>query len=165
MKKGVLFMFRPLTRKKQQLSNEECIALLQSAPRGVLSLLGDDDYPYGVPIDHWYCPEDGRIYFHSGKTGHKIDAMLRHEKASFCVMNEGFRKEGQWALNIKSVIVFGRIELVEDHEKALELCRQLSLKYTDDMDYIESEIKNFGRETLCFALIPQHITGKLVNES
>lgn len=158
-------MFRPLVRKKQKLSNEVCIALLQSAPRGVLSLMGDNGYPYGVPMDHWYCPEDGRIYFHSGKTGHKIDAMTRCEKASYCVMDDGVRQEGSWYLNFQSVIVFGRIEIVEDHDTAMEICRKLSRKYTDDEDYIANEIKHFGSGTLCFRLVPEHISGKTVQES
>ena len=56
-------MFREMVRKKQQLTKEEAIELLKKEPRGVLSLLGDDGYPYGVPIDHWYNPEDGKLYF------------------------------------------------------------------------------------------------------
>ena len=66
-------MFREMVRKKQQLPMEEALELLKNAPRGILSVLGDNGYPYGVPIDHWYNEEDGKIYFHSGKEGHKID--------------------------------------------------------------------------------------------
>lgn len=158
-------MFREMMRKKQQLSQEECIALLQREWRGVLSVLGDDDYPYGMPIDHWYCPEDGHLYFHGGRMGHKIDAMRRHDKVSFCVYDEGFRREGEWALNIKSVIVFGRVKFVEDQQRAMEIARQLSYKYTDDTEYIEHEIAAAGKHTLCFELIPEYITGKITNES
>ncbi len=102
-------MFREMMRFKQAIPREECIRILQEEKRGVLSVLGDDDYPYGMPINHWYCPEDGKIYFHGGRQGHKIDAIRRHDKVSFCVYDSGFRKEGDWALNIKSVIVFGRV--------------------------------------------------------
>ena len=100
-------MFREMARIKKQLPKEECIELLTKELRGVLSVLGDNDYPYGMPINHYYCPEDGKIYFHGGKRGHKIDAMRRHPKASFCVFDEGFRRDGEWALNIRSVIVDG----------------------------------------------------------
>jgi len=157
-------MFRELARKKQALSQAECIRILEEEPRGVLSVLGDDDYPYGLPINHWYCPEDGRIYFHSGRLGHKIDAIRRHDKASFCVYDQGFRREGEWWLNIRSVVVFGRIEPVADHQRALELTRRLSYKYTGDTAYIEKEIHDSGPGVLCFALIPEHMTGKLVKE-
>ena len=86
--------FREIGRKKQALSREECVELLKTELRGVLSVLGDGDYPYGVPMDHWYCEEDGRLYFHSGRKGHKLDALRRCPRASFCVMDGGFRREG-----------------------------------------------------------------------
>ncbi|MBQ6392587.1 MAG: pyridoxamine 5'-phosphate oxidase family protein [Eubacterium sp.] len=158
-------MFREMMRKKQQLTEEECIEILKTELRGVLSVLGDDDYPYGMPINHYYCEEDGKLYFHGGKKGHKIDAMKRHEKASFCVYDEGFRKEGEWALNIKSVIVFGRIEFVEDREMVYRISEELSRKFTDDEEYIKYEIRHSGPGTLMFALVPEHITGKIVNEA
>lgn len=158
-------MFREIVRKKQALSQDECIEILKSEPRGVLSLIGDGGYPYGVPINYYYCEEDGHIYFHSGKTGHKVDAINNCNKASFCVYDRGYREDGDWALNIKSVIVFGRIRFVEDFDEAMEICRKLCYKFTDDVEYIEKEIRNFGRNTLCFKLIPEHITGKRINES
>ncbi|MBQ6999717.1 MAG: pyridoxamine 5'-phosphate oxidase family protein [Oscillospiraceae bacterium] len=158
-------MFRELARKKQQLSQEESIALLRSAPRGVLSLIGDGGYPYGLPIDHWYHDEDGCLYFHSGPVGHKVDALRACPKASFCVMDEGCRKDGDWALHIRSVIVFGKVEFVQDHAAAIELTRQLSRKYTSDEAYIQEEIDKYGHEVLVFKLIPEHITGKITKES
>ena len=158
-------MFRDMLRKKQQLPEEECIEILKNELRGVLSVIGDDDYPYGMPINHFYCEEDGKIYFHSGRKGQKIDAMKSHDKASFCVYDQGFRREGEWALNIRSVIVFGRIEFIEDKEKIYEIARRLSHKFTDDEEYIEHEIVRSGPGTLMFALVPEHISGKLVNEA
>ena len=158
-------MFREMIRNKQQLSREECSKILREEPRGVLSLMGDDGYPYGLPMDHWYCEEDGCLYFHCGKRGHKIDAIHRCDKASFCVYDQGFRREGEWALNIRSVIVFGRIQILEDHAQAIDITRTLSYKYTQDTDFIENTIRESGANVLVFRLIPEHITGKLVNES
>lgn len=158
-------MFREVARVKQQLSRQECVELLKKEPRGVLSLLGDDGYPYGLPIDHWYNEEDGCLYFHSGSAGHKIDAMKACDKASFCIYDEGFRRPGEWALNIKSVIVFGRIHIVEDHREALELTRKLSYKYTLDEAYIQEEIDKYGAGVLVFKLVPEHMTGKITKES
>lgn len=158
-------MFREMMRKKQQLSNEECIRLLTEEPRGILSVIGDDGYPYGMPMDHFYCPEDGRLYFHSAVKGHKVDAIKRCPKVSYCVYDKGYKDPGQWALNIKSVIVFGQVEILEDKEKAEDIIRRLSLKYTSDTEYIENEIRKLLDHTLLFALVPEHITGKLVNEA
>ncbi|MCR5089727.1 MAG: pyridoxamine 5'-phosphate oxidase family protein [Oscillospiraceae bacterium] len=158
-------MFREMLRIRQALPKAECLEILKQEPRGVLSVIGDDGYPYGMPINFWYCEEDGKIYFHGGQKGHKIDAMKKCPKVSFCVWDQGYRREGEWALNIRSVIVFGRIEWVEDHERAMEISRSLSLRFTEDREYIEKEIQHAGPRTLCFALTPEHISGKLVNES
>ena len=158
-------MFRNVVRKKQKLSEQECIEILKNEKRGVLSVIGDDGYPYGLPINHFYDERNGLIYFHSGKTGYKIDAMNSCDKVSFCVYDSGFKKEGHWALNIRSVIVFGRVEFVEDTEEAIDISRRLSYKFTDDEDYIENGIKHYSSGVLVFALKPEHITGKLVNEA
>lgn len=158
-------MFRKMQRIKQQISYDECIGILKSEPRGVLSVIGDEGYPYGMPINHWYCEEDGKLYFHSGKTGHKIDAIKKYDKVSFCVYDKGYRKDGEWSLNIKSVIVFGRVNIIEDHERAIDISRKLSYKFTSDSEYIEKEILKSGPGVLCFELIPENISGKLVNEA
>ena len=158
-------MFREVVRKKRALAKEDCIAILKQEPRGVLSVLGDDDYPYGMPMNHWYCEEDGKLYFHSGKKGHKVEPLAANNKVSFCVYDSGYKNEGEWALNISSVIVFGRVHIVEDHEVAMKICKEMSLKYTPDLAYIEEEIQKFGDATLCYELRPEHMTGKIVNES
>jgi len=158
-------MFRQMRRFKQQISEEECIRILKEQPRGVLSMIGDDGYPYGIPLDHWYCEEDGKIYFHGAKEGHKIDALKKCGKVSYCVMDEGFRKEGEWALNINSVIVFGRIGFVDDMDKARIIGENLCRKFTDDEAYIEHELTHALPRVQCLELIPEHMTGKLVNES
>ena len=157
-------MFRELLRIKQALSAEECLELLKTQPRGVLSVIGDNGYPYGMPMDHWYCEDDGKIYFHGGRKGHKIDALKTDSRASFCVMDDGTPSEDGWWLRFRSVIVFGRVEFVADHDRALEISRQLSLKYTQDEEYIEDEVRTSGPGTLVFALTPEHISGKTVNE-
>ena len=158
-------MFRKMRRFNQQITDAECKEILKKTKRGVLSLLGEDGYPYGIPIDHWYCEEDGRIYFHCAKEGHKIDAIKACDKASYCVYDEGYRKEGEWALNIKSVITFGRIRLVEDADTAKKICTELVKKFTDDQEYLEKELKNALPRVQCLELVPEHMTGKLVNES
>ena len=161
-------MFRKMRRFKQQLSDAECIEVLKGAKRGVISMYGEDGYPYGIPVSHWYNEEDGKIYFHGAKTGHKVDAINACDKVSFCVMDEGYREEGDWALNIKSVVIFGRARLLsyaEEPEKVREICIGLSAKFTDDPNYADDEIAKVGQNVLCVEITPDHMTGKLVNES
>ncbi|MBP5747288.1 MAG: pyridoxamine 5'-phosphate oxidase family protein [Treponema sp.] len=158
-------MFRTMRRFKQQIPEAQCIQILKTEKRGVLSLIGDDGYPYGLPLSHFYDERDGKIYFHGAKEGHKIDAIKANPKASFCVMDKGFKKEGEWALNIKSVIAFGKISLITDIKKAEEICTRLVQKFTDDKEYLEKELNNALARVQCFEFTIEHMTGKLVNES
>ncbi len=158
-------MFRPLTRLKQQIPEAECLEILKKEKRGILSVLGDDGYPYGMPMNHFYCEEDGKIYFHSARQGHKVDAIRRCSKVSYCVVGEGRAVPGKWALRFRSVIVFGKVELIEDRERMEKITAELSRKFTEDEEYIRREIERSGPVTLLFALIPEHITGKTVTES
>ncbi len=158
-------MFRELTRIKNKLSDEACIRILTTEKRGVLCVNGDGGYPYAMPMNHYYNPDDGAIYFHCGKTGHRLDSLKKDGRASFCVYDGGFRKDGEWALNIGSVIVFGKIEIIDEPSVTADISEKLSLKFTDDAEYIRNEIKNFAANTLILKLKPENICGKLVNES
>lgn len=158
-------MFRTMRRFKQELTREECLAVLRSQPRGVLSLLGENGYPYGLPIDYWYNETDGKLYFHGAKEGHKIDAIRACDKASFCVHDEGQRVAVEWPLHFCSVIVFGRIAPVTDAALTETACRRLAEKFTDDVAYIDAEIAAARDRVLCLALTPEHMTGKRIKES
>lgn len=157
-------MFRELRRKKSALSESECLDILMRQKRGILSLIGDEGYPYGIPMNHYYSVSEGCIYFHCGRAGHKIDAIKSCDKASFCVHDEGYAEAGDWALNVKSVIAFGKIKFVEDHDYALDICRKLTLKFTDDEEYIQRELRASGPYVLCLKFEIEHISGKLVHE-
>jgi len=158
-------MFRALIRKNKALSDEECIRILQTQKRGVLSVIGENGYPYGMPMDHWYNEEDGRLYFHCGNIGHRLDALKKDNRVCFCVYDEGYQEPGQWALNIKSVIVFGKIQIIDDMDRIVDITTKLSYKFTQDTSYIEDEIAHHAHRTLLLELTPEHICGKLVKES
>lgn len=156
-------MFRELTRKKQKLSPDECAEILKREVRGVLAVNGDGGYPYALPINFYYDEKSNKIYFHSGKLGHKLDAIAKSDKVSFCVYDKGYHKDGHWSLNISSVIIFGRIHAVEDWPDGLML--NFCKRFTDDTDYIYSEIEKYGSNTAVLCLEIEYMTGKLVNEA
>lgn len=157
-------MFREVQRVKQRLSPAECDKVLESALRGVLALNGEDGYPYALPINFCYDKAAAKIYFHSGKAGYKVDCLKNSNKACFTAQDQGERKEGEWWLNIKSVVAFGEIEEVGDKEKIAEISRKLSLRFTQDKAYIEEEITKYLDSTLLLALSIKHMTGKVVRE-
>lgn len=158
-------MFREMNRKDKVLSMEDCIHVLKTEPRGVLSVLGDHDYPYGMPMNHWYNAEDGSIYFHGGRMGHRLDSLKKHNKVSFCTYDSGYCNPGEWARNIRSVIVFGTVEIIDDAETVIDIITKLSHKFTQDDAYIQEEIRLYLHKTLLLRLTPEHICGKLVTES
>lgn len=157
-------MFRPLRRTKQALPEEICKALLHRLPRGVLSLLGEEGYPYGIPMNHYYIEEKNALYFHGAKEGHKIEAMLHHPKAGYCCIDEGERQGEDWPLHFQSVIVFGEMEEVRDEAEKEAFCRLLCQKFNDNPAYIEKELKGLAH-TRCWRLHIAHISGKRVKES
>jgi nitroimidazol reductase NimA-like FMN-containing flavoprotein (pyridoxamine 5'-phosphate oxidase superfamily) len=156
-------MFRGMRRKRQDLSETETIAMLQSCTSGVLAVHGDDDYPYAVPLSFAY--EDGKLFFHSAKAGHKIDAIEHNEKASFSVIAADDVVQSTFTTHFRSAIVFGRARvLTEDREKrhALEC---LAKKYSPD--YLEaagSEIDGELKRVCVIELAIEHMTGKAAIE-
>ena len=102
-------MFREMRRSKQQMSEDAANAILKSATSGVLSLLGDDGYPYGVPISYVY--EEGKLYFHSALSGHKVDAVRNYDKASFTVIVQDDIVPEKYTTLYRSVIAFGCVHI------------------------------------------------------
>ena len=124
--------FREMRRKRQQLSNEESIAILEKATAGTLALLGDDDYPYAVPISYVY--HEGKLYFHSALAGHKVDAIRKCDKASFCVIEQDDVQPKKYTTFFRSVIAFGRIHIIEDEAEKLSTARMLGDRYNPNDD-------------------------------
>ena len=158
-------MFRELVRKNKQLTTEACIEVLKSETRGVLSVNGDDGYPYGMPMNHWYNEEDGCIYFHCGNVGYRLEMLKKDNKVSFCTYDRGQREAGEWAWNVKSVIIFGKIEILDDMDTIVDITTKLSYKFTDDKDFIDKHIENNLHRTVLYRVKIEHMTGKLVTES
>lgn len=155
-------MFREMRRKNQELSKEECIEILTNEPRGVLALLGDNDYPYAIPMSHVYV--NGKIYFHGAMEGHKHDAVKKHSKVSFCVIDKGVKKENNWWYTFKSVIVFGKIKIITDVAEKIDKLTYLGNKFFPTPQDTEDEINRLLERTEVFEITIDHMTGKIVKE-
>lgn len=157
--------FRKMRRFKQEISREECIEVLQNAPRGILTFRGENGYPYAIPLNQYYDVSDGKLYFHCAKEGLKLDLLAKNNKVCFTVMDEGFVKPNEWAKNIKSVVCLGHIEHVQDHAFVLQQCRKLAGKFYPTEASIEEEMQRAGNRVAVLAMTVDRMTGKLVNES
>ena len=158
-------MFREITRIKQKITNEECIQILKNEKRGILSMNGDDGYPYSIPMSYFYDEEKNTILFHGAKKGHKIDSLKKSNKVCFCVYDKGYVKEGEWALNIKSVVIFGKIHFINEIEDMKKCLNNIGLKFVNDQNYVDKEIEKYLNSVQCLELKIEHMSGKLVNES
>ena len=152
-------MFREMRRKRQQLSDEESVGILQKVTSGTLALLGDNDYPYAVPISYVYY--DGKLYFHSALSGHKVDAIRQCDKASFCVIEQDDVQPEKYTTFFRSVIAFGRIHIIEDETEKLEMARMLGNRYNPNNDEsLQKELESGLSRMLMIRFDIEHMTGK-----
>ena len=155
--------FREMRRKRQQLSEEESISILKKATAGTLALLGDDDYPYAVPISYVYA--NGRLYFHSALSGHKVDAIRKYDKASFCVIEQDEVHPEKFTTFFRSVIAFGRIHIIEKEAEKLETARMLGNRYNPNQEEaLQKELENGLSRMLMIRFDIEHLTGKEAKE-
>jgi hypothetical protein len=151
--------FRAMRRKRQQLSDEESIGILQKATAGTLALLGDNDYPYAVPISYVY--HERKLYFHSALAGHKVDAIRNCDKASFCVIEQDDVQPKKYTTFFRSVIAFGRIHIIEDEAEKLTTARMLGNRYNpNDDESLKKEIESDFSRMLMIRFDIEHLTGK-----
>lgn len=151
--------FRPMRRNRQQLSREDCERILGRCTSGVLALAGDGGYPYAVPLSYVYA--DGTIIFHSAVQGHKVDAIKRDSRCSFCVIEQDEVKPAEFTTYFRSVIAFGRIRILEDADEKVQALRLLGRRYSPgDEPGLQHEIDKSLDHVLMLRLDIDHLTGK-----
>lgn len=152
-------MFRDMRRSKQILSAEECVQILTRGTSGVLSLSGDDGFPYGVPMSYVY--HDGKLYFHSAGSGHKLDAIAHNPKASFCVIDQDQIVEEECTTYFRSVILFGTVRVLEDEGDRRKALEQLAMRYAPGYPAVrEQEFAKYFSQVCVLELDVAHMTGK-----
>lgn len=151
-------MFREMRRKKQKLTEKQCLAILKRAKTATLALAGDEGYPYSVPVNFVY--EDGKIYFHGAKEGHKIDAIKNSPKVSMSIIDQEDVIEEELTTYFRSIIIFGKARILEDDNEIYQAVEALGLKYCDDEIAVEKEIQREWKALCCVEITIEHLTGK-----
>lgn len=152
-------MFREMRRKQQMLSIEESISILNRMTSGVLAVIGDDNYPYAVPLSYVY--NNNKIYFHSAINGHKIDAIIQNNKVSFCVIEQDKIIPKEYTTYFRSVIVFGKACILNNDESKREALEKLAEKYSpNNPDGRLQEIEKGFKHVNIIELSIEHLTGK-----
>ena len=152
--------FRSMRRHAQQLTETQCVRILECNTAGVLAVTGDEGYPYAVPLSYMYA--DGCIYFHCARQGHKLDAIRQNSKVSFCVVDQDEIVPEKFTTYYRSVIVFGRAQVLEAPEAIAATIDALALKYAPDSApaHRQQEIASSLDYMVMVRVIPEHMTGK-----
>ena len=158
-------MFREMRRFKQQLTEEECIAILKEEKRATFAVNGEDGYPYALPVNYWYDESDNTINFHCAKAGHKLDAILADDRVCFTVWQEGPQEPGEWWYHMKSVIVFGRAEVLEDSNQKYRKAYNFGAKYFPTKEELDAEMAHSYKRANIVCIHIDHMTGKRVKEN
>ena len=153
-------MFREMRRKRQALSREDCDRVLERGASGVLALAGDGGYPYAVPLSYVY---DGRaLYFHCARSGHKLDAVRRCPKASFCVIDQDQVAPEEYTTYFRSVIAFGSVRELDDPAEKRAAIDKLAVKYApgDGAENRRAAIEREWRSLCMLEMAIDHLSGK-----
>ena len=155
-------MFREMRRKVQALTAEETAEILKRNTSGVLSLNGDDGYPYGVPLSYVYL--DSKLYFHCAGAGHKLDSILKDDKVSFCVIDQDQVVGEEYTTYFRSVIAFGRARVLEGAEKLRPLVELCEKYYPGHLEQTRQKAEHALKNVSIVAVTIEHMTGKTAME-
>ena len=152
-------MFREMRRKDKMKTYEEAVQILGECTNGVLSVTGDDGYPYGVPVSYIY--HDGKIYFHCAGEGHKLDAIKADSRVSFTVVGADEIAPEKFTTMYKSVIAFGRASIIDTNEEKMAALNMIREKYSGDFPAEGAAyIEKFWDKTTVVVIDIEHMTGK-----
>lgn len=150
---------RPMRRFRQELTVEECVQVLERGTHGVLAVLGDEGYPYAVPLS--YVHGEGKIWFHCAKAGHKLDAIRNYNKVSFCVVDQDRIVPEEYTTYFRSVVAFGTARVLEDPWEKRQALAALAAKYSPDQEEGRNEeIRSQFSNVTMVELTVEHMTGK-----
>ena len=152
-------MFREMRRKDKMKTYEEAVQILGECTNGVLSVTGDDGYPYGVPVSYIY--HDGKIYFHCAGEGHKLDAIKADSRVSFTVVGADEIAPEKFTTMYKSVIAFGRASIIDTDEEKMAALNLIREKYSGNFPKEGAAyIEKFWDKTTVVVIEVEHMTGK-----
>lgn len=155
--------FRKMRRCNQELSREESTAILNRCTSGTLALCGDDDYPYSVPVSYAY--EDNKLFFHSAREGHKIDAIKANNKVSFSVIDKDEVVAEKFTTFFRSVVVFGKAYFLEHDDEKIDALKKISAKYSPEFEAESLKEAKDALDKVCIVKIEiDHMSGKQAKE-
>lgn len=156
-------MFRKMRRIKQLMPEAETISVFNRTSCGTLAVMGDDGYPYAVPLSFVY--QEKKLYFHCAPQGHKLDAIRANGKASFCVVDKDEIVPEKTTSFFRSAIAFGNAAVVTDEAEKRRALELLAEKYFPGYDELNRKEVESSLDRVCIlCLTIEHMTGKAARE-
>lgn len=153
-------MYREMRRRDRAITDEKAREILEHGEYGMLSTVGGDGQPYGVPLS--YIVRDNDIYFHCANTGQKVDNMAHESRVSFAVVGHTQPVyENNFTTLFESTVVFGTASKVEEETEKTEALMLLAKKYLPDhIAQAPADIAKAIDITAVYRIHIEHLTGK-----
>lgn len=120
-----------MRRTDRQISTEEAMALLRRAEYGVLSTVGPDGEPYGVPLTFVLDEENGTLLFHCATAGRKLDCLRAHPRAQFVAVADTKVLPDVFSIEYTSAMVEGTVVILEEPALRKQGAMRIAAKYSD----------------------------------
>lgn len=144
-------------RRDRLLGYEKALELLEGGEYGFLAFGGASGY--GIPLN--FVLSGNRIYFHCAPEGEKLRRLAGNQEVCFCVVGHTAPQAAKFTTLYESVLVFGRLSLVEEEEELMRALECLVEKYSPDYKEIGKKYaeKSFHR-TAVLRLDMERFSGK-----
>ncbi len=149
---------KEVRRSDREITPQESINILDTAEYGILSTVGNDGQPYGVPLS--YVHKGEAIYFHCAINGHKLENIEHNAKVSFCVVGKTKVLPDKFGTEYESAVVFGRVSEVTGAERRDALLWLLEKYCSDYLEEGKSYIEQKDKITKVFKIEIDRISGK-----
>ena len=149
---------KSIRRSDREITFQDARDILDNAEYGILSTVGKDGQPYGVPLSYVY--KNDRIYFHCALSGHKLDNIEHSAKVSFCVVGSTKVLPNKFATEYESALVFGVASEVKEAERHDVLLWLLEKYCPDFIEEGKIYIEQKDKATKVFKIEINNISGK-----
>lgn len=152
-----------MRRKDREMGKDFAIEIIDKSDYGILSMVGEDGRPYGLPLS--LVREGENLYFHSAIDGKKVRALAKNPRVSIAFVGrvnvpdlytreelDGLAEDRSkffsliskvFTTEFESALVEGRADLVEGEEERVRAMRLICEKYTPSkMDYFDLAIES-----------------------
>ena len=149
---------KSVRRVDREIPAQSAKAILEAGEYGVMSTVGADGQPHGVPLSYVY--RNDSIYFHCALSGQKLEDLEGNAKTSFCVVGKTRVLPEKFATEYESAVAFGVASEVEGQERYDALIWLLEKYSSDYLEEGKRYIEQKDKATKVYKIAVTHVSGK-----